>query len=226
VVKRRIKLWGIGGLVAAVAIVAAHAWILRSIAEVLVVDDRIPDAACIVCIDGDHLYDVAAKGVLTGSVRSVLVPCDAPSRLEKYGILPGFWEVTVGQLEKRGVPHDAVQAIDKSLQDEWEKAECIAAWADSHSDQRFIVFVDRFESRKWRVLFDRFRGRAEVGVRALPDRRYDETNWWRSRTGIKSVLEAYLSLAYHWFSPVPSQHYVDDWDPDEYELSLRHGRQR
>ncbi|MEX0712258.1 MAG: hypothetical protein WD278_07905 [Pirellulales bacterium] len=64
-----------------------------------------------------------------------------------------------------------------------------------------------------------------VVVRGLADRRYDETNWWKSRTGFKSLFNSTLNLIYaRWIGedqppPVP-------WNPDEFEKSLGVNRNR
>lgn len=35
-----------------------------------------------------------------------------------------------------------------------------------------------------------------VGLEGLPDRRYNENNWWRSKVGVKAPFSAWVSLAY------------------------------
>ena len=60
---------------------------------------------------------------------------------------------------------------------------------------------------------------ARVHWRALPDRRYDETNWYHSKAGVLAVYDSYLSLAHVWV-------YGDalgdrqEWDPDTYQNNL------
>ena len=61
----------------------------------------------------------------------------------------------------------------------------------AHPKTRVLMAVDRTQSRSWRWKIDRYMGAAEsarVGLLALPDREFDETNWWRSYRGVKSVV--------------------------------------
>jgi hypothetical protein len=37
-----------------------------------------------------------------------------------------------------------------------------------------------------------------IDLWALPDRRYDEQNWWHSRTGIRQLVLRSIALAYTW----------------------------
>jgi len=74
----------------------------------------------------------------------------------------------------------------------------------------------------WRIVLDTVLQpdhAARVEILALPDRRYDETNWWYSRRGVKGLFYGYLTLAYAWFQgeDVPPRKL---WDPDDYERML------
>ena len=59
-----------------------------------------------------------------------------------------------------------------------------------------------------------------IGVHALVDRRYDETNWWKSRCGVKSLMLGVIELA---FAVCRGENYPNSghWDPDRYERALR-----
>lgn len=49
---------------------------------------------------------------------------------------------------------------------------------------------------------------------ALPDRRYDETNWWRSRDGIKAFINSSLLLVRRCCFAEAKVTDHGPWDPD------------
>ena len=62
--------------------------------------------------------------------------------------------------------------------------------------------------------------RQHVRIHAIDDQRYDETNWWRSRSGLKKIFGAYIHLAYALSGQVESPP-GPRFDPDRYEQQLR-----
>jgi hypothetical protein len=58
-----------------------------------------------------------------------------------------------------------------------------------------------------------------VRILGLPSRQYDETNWWKSRIGLRALFCEYVSLLYAWCrgENVPER---PVWDPDAYERLL------
>lgn len=56
-------------------------------------------------------------------------------------------------------------------------------------------------------------------IRGLPDRRYDETNWWRVRCVAKELVDQWIELVYaRWYGQANAS--AESWDPDRYEASL------
>ena len=60
-----------------------------------------------------------------------------------------------------------------------------------------------------------------VHVRALRDRRHDETDWWRSRSGWKAVFAGYVALTHTLVFGRPDWNDEERWDPNAYEERLR-----
>jgi hypothetical protein len=105
----------------------------------------------------------------------------------------------------------------------WEESDRLKEWLTAHPDATAIWLTGRFRSRETRHVLDQVLSPTtshRVSVEGLADRRYDETNWWRSRSGWKDLFHAYLGLGY--VTLVGRSSYgQDEWNPDVYEASLR-----
>jgi hypothetical protein len=82
-----------------------------------------------------------------------------------------------------------------------------------------VVLCDRFGSGLLSHIYKReirTACRWRAAIRALPDRRYDEANWWRSKPGIKSFFGAVFDQVYVRIrGEEPGRHV--DFDPEAYE---------
>ena len=98
----------------------------------------------------------------------------------------------------------------------------LTEWLDQHADSSILLLCDRFESRRVRSILDQVLPESQserVRIVGLADRRFDETDWWQSRTGVKSFVDAMLALMHIYavgLPPVESH----SWDPLEYERRL------
>ena len=226
--------WGKFRRIALVVALLACVWmshpvILRAVAWALIVDHeqarldyvwiRTHD---IPFCDGDRCYDHAARLYHEDTSRRILLMEPRASRLVEIGALPRFETVARSQLQARGVPDKAITAIDGEPATIWDEARLLDAWMNDHPNTEVLLLCDRFESRHRRQELDTVLEpghAARVGILALPDRRHDETNWWKSRRGVKSVFRGYALLVYAWCQAedVPER---EIWDPDDYERIL------
>jgi hypothetical protein len=95
-------------------------------------------------------------------------------------------------------------------------------WLAEHPDVSVSLVCDGFQSGYWGRVLDRTLPEAQrgrVAVHPLRDRRYDETNWWRSRTGWKDYWSAVVNWGY--LGACGEDRPVQpEWDPDAYERAL------
>jgi hypothetical protein len=85
-----------------------------------------------------------------------------------------------------------------------------------------IVLCNRFNSRQRRVVLDQIVGPEPAGrihLVALADRRYDENDWWTTRTGVKDFFSGWLGLVYARLVGEPPRR-AEPWDPDRYQSEL------
>ncbi|MFC1596914.1 hypothetical protein ACFL5Q_03105 [Planctomycetota bacterium] len=175
------------------------------------------------CPDGDRSYDQAARLYHEDTSRGILLMEPKPSRLVEIGALPGFEPAARRQLAARGVPERAVTLLDGEPETHWDEARLLTTWMNDHPGSEVLLLCDRFGSRRWRYVLDTVLEpdhAARTGILALRDRRYDETNWWKSRGGAKSLFYGYVCLAYAWRcgEAVPQRM---SWNADEYERMLQ-----
>jgi hypothetical protein len=126
-------------------------------------------------------------------------------------------------LAARGLPQNAIMAIPSDGHDDWAKARALRAWLLERPTATVVMLCDRLGTAHRRhvlnVVLDSSQA-PRLYLRALPDRRYDETNWWMSRSGYKGFGMAWLLQFRAWCAggdhQPPPLHNADD-----YEHSLR-----
>ncbi len=181
---------------------------LRAWAWLLIVDQREGEVDSVVIAGGDGRFDVAAGWVRGDPKRRIWLVQGRPDRLVELGILPSGEAVARRELAARAVPEERIERITGSDRDGWDTRYLLVDWLAEHPDIRVAVLCDRFASRDARLRSDTV-APAEVARRidiwALPDRRYDEHNWWHSRTGIRELVLKSIALAYTWCQGGPTE---------------------
>jgi hypothetical protein len=199
----------------------AHRPLLRLAAGALVADDSDGGAPWLVPFDDGQVYTYAAERCRADAETRVLLIERAPDRLQALVGFPSWAEERRRMLLARGVAARAVEVLPAATEDDWDGARALRGWLADHPGARVAVLCDRFRSRRLRIVFDRVLGpdADRARVVAVPDRRYDETNWWRSKDGLVGWWDGFVSLGYTGLigegnPPTPL------WDPDAYERGL------
>jgi hypothetical protein len=225
--KRKRRYWG-RGLIVALVLGTCLYWfrapILRSAAGYLVVDEPSAKADYILLLPGvDRRYDRAAQLYHAGSANSILLVDRCPKRLERMGFLPSFETVSQRELASRGVPANSITVIPGNTRTDWERARCLRDWLRQQPAVQILVFCDRFGGRKLRYILDKTLGAEYAGrvrLKGLPERSYDESDWWQHRAGTVQLFDAYLNLAYTRLCGEESEEWRE-WDPEEFKKTLR-----
>lgn len=194
---RRHWRWAVIGLLALG--LSAHAPILRGLARALIADDPAQSAAWVLVLHGDYRFDRAAELYHRGTASRILVINRPATRLVRLGVVPSKKEQCLRELRRRGVSPNAVTALPGDDQTPWHVAHALQAWLAEQPRTRVLVLCDRFKSGNLRFIVSRVMQTGEserVAFRGLPDQRYDETNWWRSRAGVRAFTGAAFELAY------------------------------
>lgn len=227
--RRRSVLWFLTVLVVGAGLWLVYASVLARVAGCLVVDEP-ANKVQYVCVldwydapDGDRCYDVAVDLHGRQPDCSVLLIESRPQRLIETGVLPSFEMLSRRELEARGLSRQSVAVTRSDGQDYWATARALRAWLANRSDATAVLLCEEFRSAHVRYALDIVLDpatAARVRVRGLPDRRFDQTNWWMSRDGFKAFGVGWLRLLHGWC--VGGDHPPPPFsDADEYEKLYR-----
>jgi hypothetical protein len=194
--------WRIGVLAVVVtAVCLFHAPMLRGLVGLLIVDQPIDDYDCI-CIsswgyhaNGDRCYDAAAELYRRKPSCRVLLVAPDPNRLEEIGVTPSFASTSRRELLARHVPQEAVSILHGEPWNDWATARALADWMSDYSGHRVVLLSGQFHSGQMRRALDDVLepdAAASLHVRALPNRDYDNTNWWTRRCGYRAFADSWL----------------------------------
>ena len=216
----------VAGLFAAAVLVAAlfHSLLPRGLARPLVCEqtvggyDEIGLITSLQSPEGDRCYDVAAKLWRENPSASVLVVEPPDNRIVEAGALPSFATISRRELSKRGVPREAVVTLPRQGIDDWTTALALGNRLRDRPESAVVLLCDEFHSARLRAVIDESvgeKGASQVRIMPLSDRRFNRDDWWKTRTGARTVGMEWLVLLQHWFSdrescPPPA-------DADKYE---------
>ncbi|HUG71066.1 MAG TPA: hypothetical protein VMM76_25175 [Pirellulaceae bacterium] len=210
-------------LIAILLLLAAHGRILEFAATALVCDQRLPQGDTIAIVSGDGRFDFAAQAVAEDRAQRILLFEDGFRWLVQIGALPPGHEIDQQHLVTRNVHQDQIELLAGPVTNHWDRAVRLTGWLDQHADGSILLLCDRFESRRVRSILDQVLPESKserVRIVGLADRRFDETNWWQSRTGVKSFVDAMLALLHSYAVGLPPPVKSNSWDPVEYERRL------
>ncbi len=203
------KIWIRCGVLLAIvlALGLAHAPLLRLAARPLVDEQPAGDAAFL-CIEGSELgvagdptLEAVAAWFRADPARRILLLEPWPQRTVELRLVPSFEQMARRGLARQGVPGKSVVTLRGSPRDDWQHAEVLGKWLARQPDVEVVWVADRFQSNRMRYVLRRMldpAAAARVRILALAAPEYDETNWWRSRCGLKGFLYGWLWLAYAW----------------------------
>lgn len=127
----------------------------------------------------------------------VLVLDGQPPVPVQLGAMPSSGEFIRRQLIARGVPESAVEIAGERFRDE----RAAAAWLAEHLSKRpetsVLVVFDEFQSGRIARMFDAALPpgiAARVGLLPLPGAEADRGDWWRSRDGVKRLVNGWQGL--------------------------------
>jgi hypothetical protein len=199
-----------------------RASLLRASAQVLIVDDGPNECTHFFVMGGDRWVDVAAKWAAQGAGRQILLSNAKLSRGEiaSHQTIPQVRSQRL--LVKHGVPPEKIVALPTPVDDEWETATVLREWMAEHQNAIVAVSCTRFETRKLLAVLSAQLGEVRHRIRmvALPDRDYDENNWWQVKDGQVAALRSAMSLGYILLNPHAPEP-APEWDPDAYERDLK-----
>jgi hypothetical protein len=193
-------------LLVLLVLVVVHSPILQMLAWPLQAADSSTSNTCFCLhggelgIDGFKALDRAAEWHReTGGTVLLIIP--RANRLVELGAAPSFEQTCRRGLAKRGVPDADVNAIHADARNTWDEARALGEWLDQHPQATVSLACSPFAGGRLRyvlnkVLYPHTGSRERLA--ALADTTSAATAWWRSRSGVKDFMYAWLDLAYAW----------------------------
>jgi hypothetical protein len=203
--------------------VAFHSAVLQSLATLLIVDQQGTRFDYVLPYAGDRVYEIAAEMIARDEAGGALLLEEAGRNVVKFGVGPAEHDVARRELTKHGVSENEIVLVPLSADAESLFFSDLKVWVERNQGVRVCFLGNRFNARRNRRWLDLALGDAhshQVCVAALTDRRYDETNWWKSRLGVKAFVDGMLRLIHSRLIGLPQRTPKDSWDPIEYEDQL------
>jgi hypothetical protein len=216
--RRRFRRLGVlSVLVICIALYVFRHSLRSGVAAFLVVDDPPAPSGAIVVVDGDDCYRRAAALHRINPSGPVLLIEARPDRTQTLGIVATSEAVGRRELQRHGVPAEAIGVLPGRARTDWERFRALVEWLAAHQGTEATILCARFTSRRRRSILMQLGGveaRARTHWCSLADRRFDESDWWRSNDGVVSIFQCYLGLANAWFVGEDRETWRD-WTPDD-----------
>jgi hypothetical protein len=201
-------------LTVALLVVVSYRVVLRMVGGALVSQQEADRCRYVVALGGDGRFDVAAGLIGDGAAEKVVVVKTPSGPLVELGILPPGHEVAIRELTGRGVAPRQILLVEVTERNGiWSTSAALGEWLRDR-DENAVVLSGELGTRRLRFVFDRTLddGVAKrLLIRPLPHREFNRRNWWRSRLGVKSVLDSSIYMLHAVLMPRPT---AEDRVPD------------
>jgi uncharacterized SAM-binding protein YcdF (DUF218 family) len=178
--------------------------LLTGLARFLIVNEPIQPADIIFILNGDaHTRPFrAAELFQQGLAPQIVIPREENSPAAELGLYPNGTDVSVNVLKKLGVPEQniVIIPIEGGVTSTRDEAVALRRYAAAHGLQRVIVVTSSFHTRRARWIIARTLSGSSVtfAMAAVPEWKFDDTNWWREERGLISLTNEYIKLVYYW----------------------------
>lgn len=157
-------------------------------------------------IDGFDAFDRAAqwRRTMAGQGRAggtILLVLPRTSRIVEIGAVPSFEQTCRRELSKRGVAAADIESIPGNTHNAWDDARALADWLARHPRATVSLACGSYTAGEQRYVFDKVLGPRDsrrVRLMCLPDPACPPDSWWKTRTGVKEFMFAWLELLYAW----------------------------
>jgi hypothetical protein len=192
-----------GWLALLLAVVALAVFSIRGAYSFLAVNDPVDNGALVV--EGwlpDYALQQAIKEFRKGHHSEVFVtggPLETGAPLSEYRT---FAELGATTLVRLGLNTNAVRAVPAPairLDRTYASAVALKNWLDSHKvvETNFNIISLGPHSRRSRLLFEKALGKNyKVGVIAVENQEYDTNQWWKSSSGVRTMIDETIAYVY------------------------------
>lgn len=177
--------------------------LMTQAAQMWIISDPLEKADAAIVLGGsmDARPSYAAELYRRGLVPLVLVAEVNTNTAVDLQLIPLESEISAAILKKLGVPDAAIQRFGHSVTSTRDEAVAARKWLEQHPAKRLIIPTEPFNTRRARYIFKRELHGLDVQltVTAIPNKRYDPLQWWKSEEATLNFQNEIIKLAYYWF---------------------------
>jgi uncharacterized SAM-binding protein YcdF (DUF218 family) len=124
------------------------------------------------------------------------------SEATRIGAMPNETDATITMLTRLGVPDSAIVIIEPPTGVSSTTAEAmeLRQYLETNPASRLIVVTSAYHTRRarWQIRRQLRDVPVEITMVAVPDPRFDATNWWSSEAGVLAYVQEYLKFVHNW----------------------------
>jgi uncharacterized SAM-binding protein YcdF (DUF218 family) len=202
---RNILIAGMLLLLLAFLVFVFHSQILTSVANYLIINDRLQPADAIFLLNSDfdtrpfHAADLYKQGL----APVVVIAMAKNTPVVNLGLVPNDTDISIGVMEKLGMPPERITVLPfpGGTNSTFDEAVAFKQYAEENHVQRIILVTSAFHTRRARWIFEKTLAGLSVSIEmaAVPYADFDQTNWWKNETGLITLNNEYIKLVYYYF---------------------------
>ncbi len=124
-------------------------------------------------------------------------------RLSTLGLVPNDTDISVGVMQKLGVPPEkmVILPFPGGTTSTFDEAVLVKQYIEANQVHRIILVTSAFHTRRARWIFQKtFAGLpVTLEMAAAPHIGFDQTDWWKNETGLITLTNEYIKLVYYFF---------------------------
>jgi uncharacterized SAM-binding protein YcdF (DUF218 family) len=194
---------GAGLLFLVILAVAFHSQILTSIANYLVISDKLQPADLIFLLNSDvNTRPFRASELYQQRLAPLIIIArseDTP--IVNLGLVPNDTDISVGVMEKLGVPSERIIVLPVAggVTSTFDEAAALRRYVEANDTHKIILVTSAFHTRRARWIFERTLVGLPVTLEmaAVPYASFDQTNWWKNESGLITLNNEYIKLVFY-----------------------------
>jgi uncharacterized SAM-binding protein YcdF (DUF218 family) len=193
-------------LLVAILGLAFRSQILTGIANYLIINDRLQPADAIFLLNSE--YDTrpfrASELYKQGLAPVIVIARAQNTSVVDLGLIPNDTEISVGVMEKLGVPPEKIIILPfpGGVNSTFDEAAALKQYLEATQLQRIILVTSAFHTRRARWIFKKTLAGLPVTIEMapVPYVGFDQNNWWKDETGLITLNNEYIKLVYYFFT--------------------------
>jgi uncharacterized SAM-binding protein YcdF (DUF218 family) len=188
-----------------ILVFAFRSQILTGFADYLIINDKLQPADVIFLLNSEVNTRPfrAAELFKQGQAPVIVITRSENTPVVDLGLMPNDTDISVGVMEKLGVPADKILVlpVPGGATSTFDEAAALRQYIEANQIHRIILVTSAFHTRRARWIFDKTLAGLPVMLEmaAVPYANFDQTNWWKDETGLITLNNEYIKLFYYFF---------------------------